>query len=412
VRTVPKRTLGLIMAFGAGVLFSSVAYELVEEAVEIGGQLPMAAGLATGALVFFAGSKAIDRLGAEGMGSVSGPSSPDSGLAIVLGAALDGVPESIVLGLTIAAGGGTGVAFLVAVVISNLPEGIAGTAGLRAGGWDAWRIIRLWLIVVAASAVAAFIGATVLAGGQGELRAFILGFAGGAILTMLSDTLVPEAFENAGDLAGLLTTLGFGLAFGLVAARLGRRPPVEGEDSTTSAGRVLRDDGRDAAGLTTGSARLPAEQPLADQQDAKGHDQHDRGDRVGRRRDALPDLAEHVQRDGRRAAAVHEGRDQVVVEGERERQQEAGHDRRQELRERDLPERPPRRREQVVTGLDHASDPSRQLARTRSRTRLILNRATALTMVWYPKPISCPVAWVTIPSRPIVLAKNTSVARR
>ena len=215
VRTVPKRTLGLIMAFGAGVLFSSVAYELVEEAVEIGGQLPMAAGLATGALVFFAGSKAIDRLGAEGMGSVIGPSSPDSGLAIVLGAALDGVPESIVLGLTIAAGGGTGVAFLVAVVISNLPEGIAGTAGLRAGGWDAWRIIRLWLIVVAASAVAAFIGATVLAGGQGELRAFILGFAGGAILTMLSDTLVPEAFENAGDLAGLLTTLGFGLAFGL-----------------------------------------------------------------------------------------------------------------------------------------------------------------------------------------------------
>jgi zinc transporter, ZIP family len=215
VRAVPKRELGLIMAFGAGVLFSSVAYELVEEAVAIGGQLPMASGLAIGALVFFLGNKAIDRLGAEGMGSMAGPTSPDSGLAIVLGAALDGIPESIVLGLTIAGGGGTGAAFLVAVLLSNLPEGIAGTAGLRAGGWDGWRIIRLWLIVVAASAVAAFIGATVLAGGQGELRAFILGFAGGAILTMLSDTLIPEAYENAGGMAGLVTTLGFGLAFAL-----------------------------------------------------------------------------------------------------------------------------------------------------------------------------------------------------
>lgn len=214
-RTVPKHQLGLIMAFGSGVLISSVAYELVEEAVAVGGQLPMATGLMAGALVFFAGNEAIDRLGAKGMGSTKGPASPESGLAIVLGAALDGIPESIVLGLTIAGGGGAGAAFLVAVFLSNLPEGIAGTAGLRAGGWDARRVIGLWLIVVGASAVAALVGATVLAGGQGEVRAFILGFAGGAILTMLADTLVPEAFENAGSQAGLATTLGFGLAFAL-----------------------------------------------------------------------------------------------------------------------------------------------------------------------------------------------------
>ena len=215
VRTVPKRQLGLIMAFGSGVLISSVAFELVEEAVAVGGQLPMASGLAIGAIVFFAGNELIDRLGAEGMGSVKGPRSPESGLAIVLGAALDGVPESIVLGLTIASGGQTGLAFFAAVFLSNLPEGIAGTAGLQQGGWSAARIIRLWSIVVVASAVAALVGATLLAGGQGELHAFILAFAGGAILTMLADTLIPEAFDNAGDLAGLMTTLGFGLAFAL-----------------------------------------------------------------------------------------------------------------------------------------------------------------------------------------------------
>ena len=214
-KPVDRRVLGLIMAFGSGVLLSSVAYELVEEAVAAGGQLPMATGLALGAITFYTGDRLIDRLGAAGMGSIQGPSTPDSGLAIVLGAALDGVPESVVLGLSFSAGEGIGLAFLVAVFLSNLPEGIAGTAGLLTGGWARARIIGLWLIVVAASAVAAFVGATVLAGTRGEVYAFILGFAGGAILTMLSDTLIPEAFQHAGKAAGLATTLGFGLAFAL-----------------------------------------------------------------------------------------------------------------------------------------------------------------------------------------------------
>ena len=214
-KPVNRRALGLIMAFGSGVLLSSVAYELVEEAVAAGGQLPMATGLALGAITFYTGDRLIDRLGAAGMGSIQGPSTPDSGLAIVLGAALDGVPESVVLGLSFSAGEGIGLAFLVAVFLSNLPEGIAGTAGLLTGGWARARIIGLWLIVVAASAVAAFVGATVLAGTRGEVYAFILGFAGGAILTMLSDTLIPEAFQHAGKAAGLATTLGFGLAFAL-----------------------------------------------------------------------------------------------------------------------------------------------------------------------------------------------------
>ena len=134
-KPVNRKVLGLIMAFGSGVLLSSVAYELVEEAVAAGGQLPMATGLALGAITFFTGDRPIDRLGAAGMGSIQGPAAPDSGLAIVLGAALDGVPESVVLGLSFSAGEGIGLAFLVAVFLSNLPEGIAGTAGLLTGGW-------------------------------------------------------------------------------------------------------------------------------------------------------------------------------------------------------------------------------------------------------------------------------------
>jgi zinc transporter, ZIP family len=215
LRPIPMKPLGLIMAFGSGVLLSSVAFELVEEAVRIGGQLPMALGLALGSIVFYVGDRAIDSIGAEGMGSLKGPASPGSGLAIVLGAALDGVPESIVLGLTFAAGEGVGLAFLVAVFVSNVPEGIAGTAGLLRAGWDRGRILRLWLIVVVASAGAALLGGSLLADVGGLLHAFILGFAGGAILTMLADSLIPEAFENAGKQAGLATTFGFGLAFAL-----------------------------------------------------------------------------------------------------------------------------------------------------------------------------------------------------
>jgi zinc transporter, ZIP family len=215
VRPIPEKPLGLVMAFGSGVLVSSVAFELAEEAVRIGGQGPMALGLAVGSIAFYLGDRAIDRIGGAGMGSVKGPESPDSGLAIVMGAALDGVPESIVLGLTFAGGEGVGMAFLVAVFLSNLPEGIAGTAGLLKGGWEPGRILRLWLIVVVAAAGAAFLGGSVLADVGGALHAFILGFAGGAILTMLADSLMPEAFEHAGKQAGLMTTLGFGLSFAL-----------------------------------------------------------------------------------------------------------------------------------------------------------------------------------------------------
>jgi zinc transporter, ZIP family len=214
-RPVHRRPLGVIMAFGAGVLLSSVAYELVEEAVAVGGQLPMALGLASGACVFFAGDRFIDRLGAAGMGTVAGPSSPNAGLAIVLGAALDGIPESIVLGLTLLGGSGVSVAFVAAVFISNLPEGLAASIGLRASGWTTGRIVALWSGVTLVSAFAALAGFALFDSAPPSTVAFVLAFAGGAVLTMLADTMMPEAFDKAGPLVGLFTTAGFSLAFAL-----------------------------------------------------------------------------------------------------------------------------------------------------------------------------------------------------
>ena len=207
--------LGLIMAFGTGVLISAVAYELVEEASETaGGNGGVALGLACGSLAFFAGDVAIDRMGGADRKRSHGGQASGTALAIVLGIVLDGIPESIVLGLTVLSGEGVSPAMLAAVFLSNLPEAIAATVGLSAA-WAATRIIGLWVLVTAVSGLAAAAGYVMLDGASPRTVAFVLSFAAGAILTMLADTMMPEAFEHGGRYVGLAATAGFGLAFAI-----------------------------------------------------------------------------------------------------------------------------------------------------------------------------------------------------
>ena len=215
-RPIGLRALGLVMAFGAGVLISAVAYELVAEAFETSaGNGSLALGLSSGALTFFIGDLLVDRMGGDGRKKMRRTAGAGSALAIVLGIVLDGIPESAVIGLGLLGGAGVSVAVIAAVFLSNLPEAIAATTGLRSGGWRSSRIIGLWVLVALVSGVASLLGYAVFdSAGPGAL-AFVLAFAGGAILTMLADTMMPEAFEHGGKLVGLLTTLGFGLAFAL-----------------------------------------------------------------------------------------------------------------------------------------------------------------------------------------------------
>jgi ZIP family zinc transporter len=215
---VGDRLLGLIMAFGAGVLISAVAYELVEEAFSTSrGAGGVAGGLTAGALVFFVGDTIIDRMGGDGRKSAAGGHESGTALAIVLGIVLDGIPESAVIGLTLLQGGSVGAAMLVAVFLSNLPEAIAATTGLRLSGWRTRDIIGLWLGVMVVSALASLAGYGLFDSASPTTIAFVLSFAAGAILTMLADTMMPEAFERGGRLVGLATTLGFGLAFAISA---------------------------------------------------------------------------------------------------------------------------------------------------------------------------------------------------
>jgi zinc transporter, ZIP family len=209
------RTLGLIMGFGSGVLISAVAFELVEEAASVAKGLGATTiGFFIGMGVFLLGDQAISTMGYRDRKKMNAVHSA-SGLAIVLGIILDGVPESAVLGLTVLESGTIGVAVLAAVFLSNLPESIAATSGLRSSGWSWGSVYGLWTGIVLVSGIAAAVGYQLMSAATPAAFAFVLAFAGGAILSMLATTMMPEAYEYGGRLVGVTTTIGFAAAFAI-----------------------------------------------------------------------------------------------------------------------------------------------------------------------------------------------------
>jgi ZIP family zinc transporter len=211
---ISLRAIGLIMAFGSGVLISAIAFDLVQEAVEkSSGHGWAVGGFFAGCLVFFGGDRLIDRLGGSQRKDPSGSQEGGSALSIVLGSVLDGIPESMVIGLTIFEGGAVGAAYLAAVFISNLPESIASTSGLATSGWKKSRILWMWIAIALISGLASLAGYGLFQNSSPDTVAFVLAFAGGAILTMLAETMMPEAYEHGGKFVGVVTTLGFAVAF-------------------------------------------------------------------------------------------------------------------------------------------------------------------------------------------------------
>jgi zinc transporter, ZIP family len=205
--SIPRRIVALVMGFGAGALVSALAFDLTAEAFEEGGAAATAIGLAAGGLTFFIGDTLIEAHQVRTAGTEGG------GLAIALGALLDGLPESFVLGASLVTGPGVSVSFLTAVLLSNLPEGLAGARDLRQEGHSERWILGLWIAVAVASGISAAIGYAVLGSMAAEPLGITKAFAAGAILTMLADTMFPEAYAGGGKGVGLATLLGFALAF-------------------------------------------------------------------------------------------------------------------------------------------------------------------------------------------------------
>ena len=208
------RTVGLIMGCGAGrpAQRGRVRPHRRSGRQSLGDGATLL-GIFAGCGVFFGGDLLIDRAGGERRKSPHGPQQDESALAIVLGTVLDGIPESLVIGLTIYESGTIGAAYLAAVFISNVPEAISSTTGLAASGWRARRILGMWTLIALVSGLSSLLGYVAFRHASPDAIAFTLAFAAGAILTMLADTMMPEAYKHGGKLAGVVTTLGFAVAF-------------------------------------------------------------------------------------------------------------------------------------------------------------------------------------------------------
>lgn len=210
---IPQRVIGLVLGFGAGTLISALTFELTEEAFRLGGADAVAIGLAAGALAYFVGDWLIERRGAENRMSSMGEQAGGSASALLLGAVLDGIPESAVIGITLLEGSTVGVAVLAAVVLSNLPESLSASTGMKKTGRSAGHVLGVWSVVVVVSAVSAALGYGLLDGASPNTIGLLQAFAGGAVLTMLVDTMIPEAYKRGGNPVGLVTVLGFALAY-------------------------------------------------------------------------------------------------------------------------------------------------------------------------------------------------------
>jgi zinc transporter, ZIP family len=217
---VSRHVVATIMAFGAGVLLSALSFELVDKAESSGGLGPTVVGFLAGAAVYVAANVVLARRGArhrkrsEGM-QPSEQQQQGSGAAIAVGALLDGVPESVVLGLSLVGGNGVGVGVLVAIVISNVPEGLSSAAGMKRSGRSAAYVFGVWGGIAIASGLAALLGCLLLQGAAPATVAVITAVAAGAILAMVTDTMIPEAFERTHAYAGLVATVGFMVSFAI-----------------------------------------------------------------------------------------------------------------------------------------------------------------------------------------------------
>lgn len=205
LRRWPERLLGIILGFGAGALMASIAFELWEQGVELAGHVPLIAGVAAGALTYYVAARILDARQAKTHVKAGGGS-------LAVGALLDGIPEQLVLGIGLASGEGVGIALVVAILVSNLPESIGSASDLLESGMRKGRVVLLWAAVAVVCALATVAGFALADAVGTTFRTSADGFAAGALLVMLVDSMIPEAQSKAKESTGLATVLGFGFA--------------------------------------------------------------------------------------------------------------------------------------------------------------------------------------------------------
>jgi zinc transporter, ZIP family len=214
-RSWSRALIGLILAFGAGALISAVSLELAEEGIKIGSPAAVGIGLALGALTYFIADGLLAHRSKAAPGNGGGEPASGSGTSLALGSFLDGVPEQAVLGIGLAGGEPVSVALLVAIFVSNLPEGIGAGVDMQAAGMARARILELFLVVGVVCTLSSGAGYAIADSVSGDFQAGVNGFAAGALLVMLIDSMIPESREKGRRPAGLIAVVGFAVATAL-----------------------------------------------------------------------------------------------------------------------------------------------------------------------------------------------------
>jgi ZIP family zinc transporter len=212
----PRQVTGVLLAFASGALISALAFELFEEAFELGGGIRSGLGLLAGAAAFVVADSLLDRYmtghpGPDQREVTAAGASGGIGWALLAGVTLDGVPENLALGVSLVEG--ASITLLVAIFASNLPEALVGAVAMRGEGRSVGAVMGIWGACAVLLALAVVLGRALAGGLSPEVLAVALGFAGGAVLASLADTLMPEAFEKGRPFNAFATAAGFFLSF-------------------------------------------------------------------------------------------------------------------------------------------------------------------------------------------------------
>jgi zinc transporter, ZIP family len=226
------------MAFGSGVLVAALSFSLVEEAFSLSQSIPpVVIGFILGGVAYSVANHILDRksksksksksYGDTGAvrkrkrshGDNAGGGKSASGLALLVGSVMDNIPENMALGISLVTGGAVNIVLVAAIFISNFPEGLASTEGMKSNGRSKKYILMLWSIAVIIGTISTAIGFAVLSKTSPFVISVAISFAAGAILVMLAESMIPEAFEEGGSRIGLAAMAGFAIAF--ILGRLG-----------------------------------------------------------------------------------------------------------------------------------------------------------------------------------------------